>query len=277
MAGKKGWIFPVGIACSLWLFRRGRRSDRELKLLRKKQAALEEITRKTQELAHHQRLQVMGTLTSSVAHEFNNLLTPIMGYSLIAMERLPTQEGELYDDLLEIYQASSRAKEIIMRLSVLSRKSTAPTLRPIDPNELVRKALKAVHPAGVEVEIALECRDAWICGDETQLLQLFINLILNACHAMADGGRLTLSTRAAGGMVSILVADTGQGISQELLPRIFEPFFSTKEGGKGTGLGLAIARQVAEAHDGTLTVESRMGTGSVFAVNLPAVPPPQVE
>ena len=274
MERKKGWIFPAGLACGLWLLRRGRRSDRELKLLREKQAALEEMTRKTQELAHHQRLQVIGTLTSGVAHEFNNLLTPIMGHSLMAMELLPAQEGELYDDLLEIYQASNRAKEIITRLSVLSRKGAAPAFHPIEPNGLVRKALKTLHPVGVEVETALECRGAWINGDETQLLQLLMNLILNACHAMESGGRLTVSTRISEGMVSILVADTGHGIPSEILPQIFEPFYTTKEAGTGTGLGLAIARQVAEVHEGTLTAESREGEGSVFTLNLPAVPPP---
>lgn len=274
---KNSWLRALsaglaeGIGC---LYRKGP-ADRELRLLREKQAALEEISRRSRELAHNQRLQTLGILTSSVAHEFNNLLTPIMGYSLMAMELLPEQEGELYDDLLEIYQASDRAREIITRLSVLSGKRSAPGHRPVEPNALVCKALNTVRPSGVEVETTLDCRGAWLLGDETQLIQLLVNLILNACNAMEGSGRLVLSTRASGGKVLITVADTGRGIPRALLSRIFEPFFTTQEAGKGTGLGLAIARQVAEEHGGRLTVESKEGEGSAFTAILPAVPPPE--
>lgn len=272
---KNTWLraLSAGLAEGIGLLYRRGRADRELRLLQEKRAALEEISRRSRELAHNQRLQTLGTHTSSVAHEFNNLLTPIMGYSLMAMELLPEQEGELYDDLLEIYRASDRARETIARLSALYGKSPAPARRMVEPNALVHKALSTVRPSGVEVETALECRDAWVLGDETQLIQILVNLILNACHAMEGGGRLTLSTRSAGGKVLISVADTGRGIPRALLSRVFEPFFTTKGVGQGTGLGLAIARQVAEEHGGRLTADSKEGEGSVFTVTLPAVPP----
>ena len=264
---------------ALWLLRRGARTDKELAALRQKNAVMEELNRQTQELAHHQRLQTIGTLTSSIAHEFNNLLTPIMGYSLMAMEQLPDQESGLYDDLLEIYQASQKAKDIISRLSDLSRKNTALTFRYVEPDTLVHKVLEVaqpVRPARVEVETHLDCRHVWILGNEIQLSQLLLNLILNAYHAMEEtGGVLSITTDMEEENVRFTVRDTGCGIPEEVLPQIFEPFFSTKETGKGTGLGLAIVRQVVEEHKGTISVESREGEGTTFVVTFPVTPPPE--
>lgn len=262
------------VLLALWSLRRGVRADKELTVLREKNAVMEDLNRQTQELAHHQRLQTIGTLTSSIAHEFNNLLTPIMGYSLMAMERLNEPEGELYDDLLEIYQASQKAKEIISRLSDLSRKNTALTFRYVEPDTLVRKVLgvaQPVRPPRVEVETNLDCPQARIFGNELQLSQLLLNLIMNAYHAMEEGGgRLTMSTLVVGDTVEFKVTDTGQGIPEDVLPQIFEPFFSTKESGKGTGLGLAIVRQVVDEHKGTIAVESQVGRGTTVTVTFPA-------
>ena len=128
-----GSLIVLGIGMLLMLFldmlRRTNRILRETEALRKKNQAMEELNRQTQKLAHHQRLEIIGTLTSSIAHEFNNLLTPIMGNSLLAMEQLPSDEGDLYEELLEIYTASCKAKEIISRLSDLSRKNTETCFR----------------------------------------------------------------------------------------------------------------------------------------------------
>lgn len=258
---------------ALWAGRRGARTAKELELLRQKNAVMEELNHQTQELAHHQRLQTIGTLTSSIAHEFNNLLTPIMGYSLMAMERLPQTEGELYDDLLEIYQSSHKAKEIISRLSDLSRKNTAQTFRPVEVGSLVRKVLEVaqpVRPARVEVVTHLDCPRGCVTGNEIQLSQMLLNLILNAYHAMEDtGGQLSVSTQPEGDKVAFRISDTGTGITAEVLPQIFEPFFSTKETGKGTGLGLAIVRQVVDEHKGSICVETQPGKGTVFTVTFP--------
>ena len=108
---------------------------------------MEALNRKNQELAHHDRLQTIGTLTSSIAHEFNNLLTPIMGYSILVLEQLPSDAEELYDNVLEIYNSSRKAKEIIARLSDLSRKNTSLTFQYVSPDELVRKVLAVASPA----------------------------------------------------------------------------------------------------------------------------------
>ena len=256
----------------LHMLRRTARIEQEAEALRRKNEAIEALNQQTQKLAHHQRLETIGTLTSSIAHEFNNLLTPIMGYSLMALEQLPQEEG-LYDDILEIYNASRKAKNIISRLSDLSRKNTSMTFRVASPDDLIRRTLDVARPARpsrVEVKLDLNCWDQRILANEIQLSQLLLNLILNAFQAMeASGGVLTLSTSYDEGGIRICVADTGCGIPQEVLPHIFEPFFTTKESGRGTGLGLAIAAQVVEDHQGLIRVESVQGQGTVFTVELP--------
>lgn len=256
--------------------RRNERSLRELAVLRKKNQAMEELNRQTRELAHHQRLETIGTLTSSIAHEFNNLLTPIMGYSILALEKLPPEDTELYDSVLEIYNASRKAKTIISRLSDLSRKNSALSFQYVSPDELVRRVLEVAAPAqppGVEVVSVLDCRHLWLHGNETQLSQLLLNLVLNAFQAMEeDGGTLTVSTSADQSSIRLRVADTGPGIPPEVLPHIFEPFFTTKESGKGTGLGLAIVQQVVEEHRGRVEVEAAPEGGAAFTVTFPITP-----
>ncbi len=271
-----GGVLVAGILLLVVLFLTTRRKDeRELSLLRRKNEQMEELNRKTRELAHHQRLEIIGTMTSSIAHEFNNLLTPIMGYSIMVLEKIPPEEEEICDDLLEIYQASQKAKTIITRLSDLSRKNTGLTCQPVSPDELARRVLQVADPARppkVEVRLETGCGDLWVHGNETQLSQLLLNLVLNSFHAMEEtGGSLTLATAARGEEVLFRVADTGHGIPQEVLPKIFDPFFTTKESGKGTGLGLAIVRQAAEEHGGRIEVDSRVGEGTVITVTFPGV------
>jgi signal transduction histidine kinase len=257
----------------LHMLRRTTRIQREAEALRKKNEAMEALNLQTRKLAHHQRLEIIGTLTSSIAHEFNNLLTPIMGYSLMAMEKLPDDESELYEELLEIYTSSCKAKEIISRLSDLSRKQTETSFREVSPDDLIRKMVRVAEPAKpdhVQVQMNLNCWDQRLEANEIQFSQLILNLILNSFHAMeAHGGILTLTTSLDESHIQIQVTDTGRGISKENQSRIFEPFFTTKETGKGTGLGLAIVAQVVEDHRGTIRVKSKEGSGTTFLVRLP--------
>lgn len=268
-------VLGIGIllVLSLHMLQRTTRIEREAEVLRRKNRAIEELNRQTQKLAHHQRLEIIGTLTSSIAHEFNNLLTPIMGNSIMALERLPSDEGEAYEELLEIYAASCRAKEIISRLSDLSRKNTETSFREVAPDELIRKMVRTAEPAraeNVQINMNLNCWDQRLTANEIQLSQMILNLILNAFHALEpDGGNLTLTTSFDETHIQIQIADTGCGIPGEIQPKIFEPFFTTKETGKGTGLGLAIVAQVVEDHQGKIHVESRQGSGTTFTVSLP--------
>lgn len=272
-----GSMVVVGIGLLLLLFlhmiRRTARIQKEAEALRRKNEAIEELNRQTQQLAHHQRLETIGTLTSSIAHEFNNLLTPIMGYSLMALEKLPPEEEDLYDDILEIYNASRKAKNIISRLSDLSRKNTSMTFRAVSIDDVVQKTLDVATPAKppkVQVRVDLNCWDQRIQANEIQLNQLLLNLILNGFHAIGDqSGSLTITTNFNESHIHIRVEDTGCGIPEAIRDRIFEPFFTTKETGKGTGLGLAIVAQVVEDHHGRIAVESKEGEGTAITVSLP--------
>lgn len=225
-----------------------------------------------EQLAHRQRLETIGLLTSSISHEFNNLLTPIMGYSMMALEKLEPESGA-YDDILEVYAASSKAKELISRLSELSRKNSGDYFRILSPDELVHKTITVATPAkpeNVQVQLSLNCVGQQLYGNELQLNQLLLNLVLNAFHAMENsGGILALQTRFDEVNITFEVRDTGCGIKKEDIPHLFDPFFTTKPGGKGTGLGLAIAAQVVEDHKGTIHVDSRAGQGTTFTVKLP--------
>ncbi len=259
------------------LTRENRRAAAELKRMKERQSALEAISKQTRELAHHQRLETIGTLTSSIAHEFNNLLTPIMSYSLLTLERLPAEEEELYDNVLEIYNASQKAKVIISRLSDLSRKNSPRTIHEVSTDELVQKALDIALPAKpekVEVKLNLNCWDLRILANEIQICQLFLNLMLNAFSAMEHGGTLQIDSTYDDDRVRLRFKDTGCGIPQALQKKIFDPFFTTKEPGKGTGLGLAIVAQVLEEHKGDIQLQSTPGEGSTFTVSFPRVNTP---
>lgn len=269
----------IGILVVLYLhlFRRTAKMERETIALKRKNEAVEALNRQTQQLAHHQRLETIGMLTSSIAHEFNNLLTPIMGYSLMALEKLSVDDS-LYDEMLEIYDSSKKAKEIISRLNDLSRKNTDTSFRVVSPDELVHRTLSVAKPAKpkqVEVRLDLNCWDQRILANEIQFSQMLLNLILNAFHAMEDGGQLKISTGFDEKSIKLRVEDTGCGIADDIKGKIFEPFFTTKETGKGTGLGLAIVAQVVEDHNGDIQVESKPGQGTVFSIRFPRFSSPE--
>lgn len=256
---------------------KSRRYRQELATVQAKADAVEALNRKTAQLAHHQRLEMIGTLTSSISHEFNNLLSPIMGYSLMALEKLPESDSALYDDILEIYNTSVKAKTLVQRLSDLSRKHSESVFRPLNPDELVKKVMSVARPAkpeGVDIQLELACADVQMDGNALQLSQILLNLVLNAFDAMKErGGTLTISTSSDGENVLFRVSDTGTGIRPEVIPHIFEPFFTTKSEGYGTGLGLAIVAQMVEDHHGDIDVENRLGVGAAFCVKIPLTQP----
>lgn len=272
-----GGVLVLGIAFLLILLlqtmQKTQRTMQEIQILQEKNAAMEELNRRTQKLAHHQRLEIMGMLTSGIAHEFNNMLTPIMGYSMMILEKLPQDDTELYDEVLEIYQMSAKAKTVISRLSDLSRKNASTVFKMIPMDDLIRRmisAAKSARPNQVDIQLELKCPEVQILGNETQLSQLLLNLILNSYHALEEkGGTLEIITDAEEEYIYVTVRDNGYGISEANLPHIFDPFFTTKEAGKGTGLGMAIVAQVVEEHRGQIHVESVENEGTSITVKFP--------
>lgn len=272
-----GVLIALGLVIFLAILKGNHEHNKELReqteLLKEQNNNMQHLLDTTQELAHHQRLEIIGTMTSSIAHEFNNMLTPIMGYSIMVMENLPEGCDELYENLSEIYDASRRAKSLVSRLSALSRKGNASEAKLFSPDSLLGKVEEMAMPAKpktVEVLRDYHCPEVCLLANETQIGQLLLNLVINAFQAMeADGGSLTLFSRRENGFVEFRVSDTGPGIAPELLPKIFDPFFTTKEMGRGTGLGLAIAQQIVSEHKGTIRVISKPGEGTTFFISLP--------
>jgi len=245
------------------------RAEKDLDILKKKNEEMEELVEKTGKLAHVQRLELIGTMTSGITHEINNLLTPVMGYSIMAMESAPDNEAVI-DSLSKIYESASRAKALISRLSGLSRRGNNAMAVLLSPDELVTRVVQVAEPAphkDVEVVLDLHVPEKCIKAVEIGVSQAFLNLILNAFQAMEEtGGRLTVSTRREGKKIFVSFADNGPGIPKEIRERIFEPFFTTKETGKGTGLGLAIVQRALEDNHAAMQVESEVGKGTVFTV-----------
>lgn len=255
---------------------------------------LEEMHRSEETIAHQQRLQIMGTMTGGIAHEFNNLLTPIMGYADLLLMELE-EDSDSYDNALEIYEASAKAKEIIQQISSLSRKNLETAYRNTDAGRMVARAVKMVRsvcPANVVLKEELDLQGARILCNETQLNQVILNLCVNAIHAIGrQEGFIRIVGRVAGRQelealnpdglhlspdldnwsryVCVEIRDNGCGMSREVRNRIFDPFFTTKQGGKGTGLGLALVEQIISSHRGGLYVESQPGKGSLFSLYLP--------
>jgi PAS domain S-box-containing protein len=249
--------------------------------------AEEALRRKEEEFRQSQRMEAVGQLAGGIAHEFNNLLQAIGGYTKYAMEGLPV-DGQRYQDLRQVCQATERAATLTRQLLGFSRRQTMER-RNVDPNQLIVDLAKMIRPViGEHIDLRVNSDDhaGTLYADPGELQQALLNLCLNARDVMPSGGRLILRTEAVvlsedfcefdsqlapGRYVVFSVADTGCGMSREVKQRIFEPFYTTKEVGKGTGLGLAQVYGVVQQHGGTIHVYSEPGRGTTFKVYLPSV------
>ncbi len=241
------------------------------------------------ELAHAQRMETVGRLAGGVAHDFNNLLTLILGYNGRVLDRLRARSPER-QDAEEVSNAARAAATLTRQLMIFSRKQA---LQPsvVAINAIVADARKLVeHAVGEEVELVVRLDEeaSWIRVDPSQLVQVILNLAMNARDAMPRGGTLTMATRSThlslrdlrgaagarpGPYAALSVTDTGVGMDERTRERLFEPFFTTKEMGKGTGLGLAVVYGIVKPCGGFVTVRSELGRGTTFDVYFPQCPP----
>ena len=240
------------------------------------------------QLRQAQKLQAIGTLAGGIAHDFNNILTPILGYSEMSLD-LCAKNDPMHNYLQEIIKASLRAKELANQILTFSRQAE-PDGKPIRITPIVKEVLslqRASLPKSIEMERTIKTTRDVVTADPTQIHQVMMNLCANASHAMRDtGGTLEVvmtdfmlnspSTSEfpnlePGRYLRISVKDTGTGMDPTVAERIFEPFFTTKDRGEGTGMGLAVVHGIVTSLNGTTTVDTRMGHGSVFHVILPVL------
>lgn len=235
-----------------------------------------------------QRMEALGTLAGGIAHDFNNILTAILGYTDLA--KLASRgNGQVQEYLVQLHAAGARAKNLVQQVLVFSKQGNIEK-RPVDIGRVISEALgllKGTIPAKIQLLQNIEGNSGIVFANETQIHQVVMNLCTNASHAMEkDGGRLEIDLVPllitdkdttnypdlhVGHYLKLMVLDTGHGINPELLPRIFEPYFTTKPPGEGTGLGLSTVHGIIKDHGGSIRVYSEIGRGTTFQIFLPLV------
>jgi signal transduction histidine kinase len=250
--------------------------------VREKTQELEEIHRRMIDV---EKLAAMGQLAAGVAHELNNPLSGIMGYSEIALEQFkdrppekvtPPEVARMIGYFGHIESLSQRCRNIILDMLKFARQHTE-EIKEIRLNEVIRQTLvfleKQISRGRIELVTDLPEGLPAILGNPLQLQQVFTNLVINAVQAMPSGGTLAVRTRRRGGSLEVDFSDGGPGIEPEHLHRIFEPFFTTKPVGEGTGLGLSVSYGIVKHHGGDIRVSSEPGKGATFTVALPLSAP----
>lgn len=240
------------------------------------------------QLVQVEKAASLGRMAATVAHELNNPLSGILTYAKLTSRRIANLVPEGPDrqrvlDTLELIRSESmRCGNIVRNLLTYARQGRA-ELKPAGLHDLIDRALHLIahhiELRGIVTERDLTLADDQVTCDPEQIEQALIALLVNAVEAMGEGGRLTVRTATDGapqGAVRLSVADTGVGIPPDVLPRIFDPFFSTKDATKGVGLGLAVVYGIVQRHDGRIDVESQPGRGTTFTITLPRQPPGSV-
>lgn len=244
-------------------------------------------------IASSQKLEGLGILAGGVAHNFNNLLTVILGNAELLRDALPRAAPEA-DSVVEIIKAGNRSRDLVRQLLTLGRRQVL-ELRPLDLNAIIRECRAMLRQAlreNIAIELRLSSEPCPVAADPGKIEEILLNLALNAQDAIQREGRLEIATAevvlegvfgrrqddlAPGRYIQLTVGDTGQGMDGVTVTKIFDPFFTTKEQGKGTGLGLSTVYGIIKQHSGGVDVESRLGEGTRFRIFLPRTETPAGE
>jgi PAS domain S-box-containing protein len=239
-----------------------------------------------EQLRQAQKMESIGNLAGGIAHDFNNILFPIVGIAEMLKEDLPAGSAE-QENAQEILQAGKRASELVKQILAFSRQHEH-EMQSVKVQQIIKDVLKLSRssiPSNIEINQFLQPDCGTVLADATQLHQIGMNLVTNAYHAVQDkGGTITVEVRETelseklngleirpGKYATLTVADTGIGILEKHMDKIFEPYFTTKEPGKGTGLGLSVVYGIIKEHQGEINVTSRPGKGTSFTIYLPVI------
>lgn len=263
------------IPCSLSTKDAGEQCANLKQLTVELEAAKTELEVMRRQLLHSEKVGTLGQLSAGIAHEFNNILSIISGYAQAATASSADPDG--MRNALEIIEDSCvRAVSITNALLSFSRRKI-PSKTRVDLNNLITQQLRLLSSEFLAYSITTElhlCEKAETMADPFQIDQVLLNLFTNAMHAMPEGGVLSIYSSVRGNDIEIVVADTGTGISERAISKIFTPFFTTKGalgGGtdKGTGLGLSVSQGIISNHNGSISVKSSVGEGTTFTISLP--------
>jgi PAS domain S-box-containing protein len=289
---KDGSIFPADIASVIFEDVSGEgRSITVIRDISERKRAEQENENLRIQLSQSQKMEALGTLVGGIAHDFNNMLQIVVGYAEVLL--LGKKEGDRdYVELQTIFKTAQQEAELVKRLITFAGKGPVKKI-PVDLNFQVKELaamLSRSFPTNIEINLDLQKELSHIMADPGQIDQAIINLVINGQEAMPNGGILKLQTRdlnldddyckanpvmKPGDYVVLSVTDTGRGMDQETLARVFEPFFSTKQrdSRRGTGLGLSVVQGIVEKNGGFVTCESEIGKGTEFKVFLPSIEP----
>ena len=239
------------------------------------------------QLLHAQKMEAIGTLAGGIAHDFNNMLSPMVGYSEMLMMTLPADSSE-WQKVDKIFQAAMRAKDLVHQILTFSRR-TDQEVKPIMLQPILKETIKLMRaslPSSISMETRIDAGCKRVIADATQIHQMVMNLATNAYHAMQEsGGLLKISLDEmtllpntpehpvlGGGQYGLIkIIDSGHGIPKEVIPKIFDPYFTTKEQGKGTGLGLSIVQGIVKNFGGNIQLFSEPGKGTEVHIYLPVI------
>jgi PAS domain S-box-containing protein len=245
------------------------------------------VAKLQEQLTQALKMEAIGTLAGGIAHDFNNILFPMFGYLEMMLEDVP-KESPLRGHLVEVFSGAKRARDLIKQILTFSRQSDHER-KPLETQRVIKEALKLIKsslPTTIEISKDIQKDCGLVLAEPTQIHQIVMNLCTNAYHAMEEtGGKLAITLKEVelaakdfkdpamipGPHVCLTVADTGPGMEQNIIDRIFDPYFTTKEEGKGSGLGLAVIHGIVKNHGGDISVYSEPGKGAEFKVYLPVI------
>lgn len=273
------YLIAIGIIL-VWItaaLSRAEAQKKEIRYLKEINRGMEVVARKNDEIRHYQRVQSMGMMSSHIAHEFNNYLTPVMVYGeLLESDASMSEENKVM--LSQMLGSVGQAAKLSRELLNFSRMDAGGRMAPLNLTQETREAVSVVRqlvPAKIAFTADLSDDPAWIKGREGMMQHILMNLCKNAFHAMEDTQKKELRIlyevgEKEGYRATLTIADTGCGIKEGSLRNIFEPFYTTKGSSQGTGLGLSVVRTMVENAGGTIDVASEEGKGTSFVMNFPA-------